>query len=71
VCYYSCVLHSRYQTIGRPVVNMVDMPIKCPVAPLEFCSLADRYLRERGVRQDVEADLRHRARRRVHQADRL
>jgi sulfide:quinone oxidoreductase len=30
------------------------MPIKCPVAPLEFCFLADWYLRERGVRQDVE-----------------
>ena len=30
------------------------MPIKCPVAPLEFCFLADWYLRERGVRDDVE-----------------
>jgi sulfide:quinone oxidoreductase len=39
---------------GRLVVNMVDMPIKCPVAPLEFCFLADWYLRERGVREDVE-----------------
>jgi sulfide:quinone oxidoreductase len=26
---------------GRVVVNVVDMPIKCPVAPLEFCVLAD------------------------------
>ncbi len=39
---------------GRLVVNMVDMPIKCPVAPLEFCFLADWYLRERGIRDDVE-----------------
>ena len=39
---------------GRLVVNTVDMPIKCPVAPLEFCFLADWYLRERGVRGDVE-----------------
>lgn len=39
---------------GRVVVNVIDMPIKCPVAPLEFCFLADWYLRERGVRQDVE-----------------
>jgi sulfide:quinone oxidoreductase len=39
---------------GRLVVNAVDMPIKCPVAPLEFCFLADWYLRERGVRDDVE-----------------
>ena len=39
---------------GRLVVNVVDMPIKCPVAPLEFCFLADWYLRERGIRDDVE-----------------
>lgn len=39
---------------GRLVVNMVDLPIKCPVAPLEFCFLADWFLRERGVRGDVE-----------------
>ena len=30
------------------------MPIKCPVAPLEFCFLADWYFRERGVRDEVE-----------------
>ena len=36
------------------MVNVVDMPIKCPVAPLEFCFLADWYLRERGVRDAVE-----------------
>ncbi len=39
---------------GRLVVNVVEMPIKCPVAPLEFCFLADWFLRERGVRDDVE-----------------
>ena len=39
---------------GRLVVNPIDMPIKCPVAPLEFCFLADWYLRERGVRDAVE-----------------
>jgi sulfide:quinone oxidoreductase len=39
---------------GRLVINPVDMPIKCPVAPLEFCFLADWYLRERGVRDAVE-----------------
>ena len=41
-------------TGGRVVVNVVDMPIKCPVAPLEFCFLADWYFRERGIRDDVE-----------------
>lgn len=39
---------------GRLVVNVVDLPIKCPVAPLEFCFLADWFLRRRGVRQRVE-----------------
>jgi sulfide:quinone oxidoreductase len=39
---------------GRLVVNPIDMPIKCPVAPLEFCFLADWFLRERGVRDAVE-----------------
>ncbi|HAM03438.1 MAG TPA: oxidoreductase [Acidimicrobiaceae bacterium] len=39
---------------GRLVVNMVDMPVKCPVAPLEFCFLADWYFHERGIRDRVE-----------------
>ena len=39
---------------GRLVVNPVDMPIKCPVAPLEFAFLADWHLRERGVRARTE-----------------
>jgi len=39
---------------GRLVVNLVDMPIKCPVAPLEFAFLADWHLRERGVRGRTE-----------------
>ena len=30
------------------------MPIKCPVAPLEFAFLADWYLRERGIRGQTE-----------------
>ena len=39
---------------GRLVVNVVDMPIKCPVAPLEFCFLADWYFHERGIRDRVQ-----------------
>jgi sulfide:quinone oxidoreductase len=39
---------------GRLVVNFVDLPIKCPVAPLEFTFLADAYFRERGVRDEIE-----------------
>jgi sulfide:quinone oxidoreductase len=36
------------------VVHVTDMPIKCPVAPLEFAFLADAWLRERGLRDRVE-----------------
>jgi sulfide:quinone oxidoreductase len=39
---------------GRLVVNVVDMPIKCPVAPLEFCFLADWYFHQRGIRDRVQ-----------------
>jgi sulfide:quinone oxidoreductase len=39
---------------GRVVVNVVDLPIKCPVAPLELCFLADAYFHERGIRDRVQ-----------------
>jgi sulfide:quinone oxidoreductase len=39
---------------GRLVVNLVDMPIKCPVAPLEFTFLADWFLHEKGVRHRTD-----------------
>ncbi len=39
---------------GRLVLNIVDMPIKCPVAPLEFVFLADSFFTERGMRDKVE-----------------
>ena len=39
---------------GRLVVNLIDLPIKCPVAPLEFAFLADWHLRERGIRDRTE-----------------
>ena len=39
---------------GRVVVNVVDMPIKCPVAPLEFCFLADWFFRQQGTRDRIE-----------------
>ncbi len=44
---------SRFEG-GKLVVNIVDMPIKCPVAPIEFAFLADWYLRERGIRDRTE-----------------
>ena len=39
---------------GRLVLNVVEMPIKCPVAPLEFLFLADDYFKKRGIRDRVE-----------------
>jgi sulfide:quinone oxidoreductase len=39
---------------GRLAVAVMDMPIKCPVAPLDFCFLADAYFRERGIRDKVD-----------------
>ncbi|RMG13137.1 MAG: NAD(P)/FAD-dependent oxidoreductase [Planctomycetota bacterium] len=39
---------------GRLVLNVVENPIKCPVAPLEFLFLADEYFTRRGVRDRVE-----------------
>jgi hypothetical protein len=39
---------------GRLVAGIVGMPVKCPVAPLEFCLLAGWYLSERGVRDNAE-----------------
>ncbi len=39
---------------GRLVVHISEMPIKCPVAPLEFSFLADWWLAQRGLREKTE-----------------
>ena len=39
---------------GRLVINIAEMPIKCPVAPLEFAFLADAYFTEQGLRDKVD-----------------
>jgi sulfide:quinone oxidoreductase len=46
--------HLRTWQGGRMVVNVVENPIKCPVAPLEFLMLADWYFHEQGLRDRVE-----------------
>jgi sulfide:quinone oxidoreductase len=38
---------------GNLVVNIADMPIKCPVAPLEFTFFADAFFIDRGLRDKV------------------
>lgn len=39
---------------GRIVVNVVENPIKCPVAPMEFLMLADSFFTQKGIRDRVE-----------------
>ena len=38
---------------GRLVVHITEMPIKCPVAPLEFAFLADAFFTEHKMRDKV------------------
>lgn len=42
---------------GKLVLNIAEMPIKCPVAPLEFVFLADDYFKKKGLRDKVEITL--------------
>jgi sulfide:quinone oxidoreductase len=49
--------HLRSWPGGRLVVNIVENPIKCPVAPLEFIMLADWFFEEQGIRDRVELTL--------------
>ncbi len=46
--------HLRTWQGGRLVVNVVENPIKCPVAPLEFIMLADWFFHEQGIRDRVD-----------------
>jgi sulfide:quinone oxidoreductase len=46
--------HLRTWQGGRLVLNVVENPIKCPVAPLEFIMLADWFFHEQGIRDRVE-----------------
>ena len=39
---------------GKLLVHFTEMPIKCPVAPLEFTFLADSYFRKKGMRDKVD-----------------
>jgi sulfide:quinone oxidoreductase len=39
---------------GRIAINIVEMPIKCPVAPLEITFLAESYFSQKGMRDAVE-----------------
>ncbi len=52
-------LHNKmkYFQKGRVVVNIAELPFKCPVAPLEFCFMADWFFDTHGVRKNIEIEL--------------
>lgn len=39
---------------GKLVIHIAEMPIKCPVAPLEFTFLADSFFKEKDMRDKVD-----------------
>ncbi len=39
---------------GNLVIHLAEMPIKCPVAPLEFAFLADWFLSKKGKRENTK-----------------
>ncbi|NCF64789.1 MAG: FAD-dependent oxidoreductase [Chloroflexi bacterium] len=49
--------HLRTWKGGKLVLNIMELPFKCPVAPLEFLFLADWYFHERGLRDKVDLTL--------------
>lgn len=46
----------KYFDSGRLVLNIAEVPYKCPVAPLEFVFMADWFLTVNGVRDKVEIE---------------
>lgn len=54
----ACALQNffKYWGGGKLVIDIVEMPIKCPVAPLEFAFLADWWFTEQGIRDKVEIE---------------
>jgi sulfide:quinone oxidoreductase len=44
----------RHFDEGKLVLHITEMPIKCPVAPLEFAFLADWFFTKKGVRDKIE-----------------
>lgn len=41
---------------GKVAIHVVEMPIKCPVAPLEIAFMTDWYFTKKGIRKDVQID---------------
>jgi sulfide:quinone oxidoreductase len=47
----------KYFSSGRVVLNIAELPYKCPVAPIEFVFMADWFFKKNGVRDKVEIEL--------------
>jgi sulfide:quinone oxidoreductase len=47
----------KYFSKGRVVINIAELPFKCPVAPLEFAFMADWFFTKNGVRKNIEIEL--------------
>jgi sulfide:quinone oxidoreductase len=46
----------KYFTSGKIVLNIAELPFKCPIAPLEFVFMADWFFTINGVRDKVEIE---------------
>jgi sulfide:quinone oxidoreductase len=47
----------KYFNKGRVVLNIAELPYKCPVAPLEFIFMADWFFTVNGHRDNIEIEL--------------
>jgi len=47
----------KYFDSGKVVLNIAEIPFKCPIAPLEFVFMADWFFTANGVRDKVEIEL--------------
>jgi sulfide:quinone oxidoreductase len=47
----------KYFNSGRVVLNIAELPFKCPVAPIEFVLMADWFFAKNDVRDKVEIEM--------------
>jgi len=50
-------MHLKEFNGGKLVLNIAELPFKCPVAPIEFVFMADWYLKKKGIRDKSEIEL--------------
>jgi len=53
------LLRKRLQEFdgGKLVLNIAELPFKCPVAPIEFVFMADWFCKKKGIRHKTEIEL--------------